>query len=108
MVPRVPGMLCSACVSLALLLVSPSSPSPGDPPRGFAEAATKLADSKIARTIYIPLMRAGIEGISWVRLVYGPAEYLLLGAPSLAISVANGGPLGPAKKITWDAATAAR
>lgn len=69
------------------------------------DVATRVAEyakSKAAGNLYSPAMRAGVESVSWVRFVYGPAEYVLLGAPALALSLANGGPLGLGKKITFD------
>lgn len=64
--------------------------------------ATQLAKSKTAQVLYSPVEKAAVEGVSLVRYVYGPAEYVLLGAPALALSLANGGPLGLATKVSFD------
>jgi len=50
------------------------------------------------------LYRAAVEAVSWVRYVYGPAEYALLGSPELLFSIASGGAPGLAKKVGTDVA----
>lgn len=64
--------------------------------------AERLARSDLARVTYAPITRAATEGVSAMRYIYGAGEYVLLGAPSITLSLANGGPLGLAKKIAFD------
>lgn len=91
-----------AAASLLIMhMLQTADAQQGDPPVRAAE----LAESQAARNLYSPVMRTGVEGVSWVRVVYGPAEYVLLGAPALALSLAEGGPLGLGKKVSFDIVT---
>ena len=64
--------------------------------------AHALLRSEAARVQYNWVMRAGVEGISWIRHIYGPAEYLLFGSPGHAASLLKGGPAGLAEKVSKD------
>jgi Mg-chelatase subunit ChlD len=79
-------------------------PAPGNSQSSgsFSSRAATLADGEIARTYYSPVTRALIEGISVFRYVYGLAEYVFLGAPSMALSMASGGPMGVVQDVAWD------
>ncbi len=78
------------------------------PGLAFAESldlktrAATLAKSDAARVLYAPVTRVAVEGVSWVRYIYGPAEYVLLGSPALALSLAQGGIAGLGEKLTFD------
>lgn len=77
--------------------------SPADASVSFGPRALKLASSKLAQTEYAPITRAAIEGVSVFRYVYGAAEFIFLGAPTLTLSLVDGGPVGVGKTILWTA-----
>jgi hypothetical protein len=68
----------------------------------YSQKAAEIMNTQACKINYSLVFKAGVEGTSWVRYIYGPAEYILLGSPSLALSLTNGGPLGLGKKILWD------
>ena len=68
----------------------------------WSDRGAEILSSQSAKLLYSPICRAAIEGVSWVRYIYGPSEYVLLGAPSLTLSLVSGGPYGVVKKVSWD------
>ncbi|MFC1654383.1 tudor domain-containing protein [Myxococcota bacterium] len=75
----------------------------GGEPGIIEEEAYKLINSDEASRTYNWVFRIGVEGVSWVRYIYGPAEYALLGSPDMVFAMAKGGASGLVKKLSTDA-----
>jgi hypothetical protein len=91
-------------VALLICLIAFNSYIGSSQTSNFRSQAEQLLGSEQAKTMYWTPFKLWVEGVSLVRYIYGGAEYLLLGAPSLTLSLV-GGPAGPIKKIGWDLVT---
>ena len=69
----------------------------------FQSRYEQILKSNDVRVVYSSVTKIAVEGVSWVRHIYGAAEYILLGAPSLTVTLLTGGPFGLIEKVGWDA-----
>lgn len=90
------------CLAIHFAAQLPASSIAIAQPMDLTTRAVALARSDAARLSYAPVTRASIEAVAWVRFIYGPAEYVLLGSPALALSLAQGGIAGLGEKLAFD------
>ena len=91
--------LVFACV-LGGFLVSPTATADDL----YQSRYEQLLQTNDVGVVYNQVTRMAVEGVSWVRHIYGAAEYLLLGAPALTLRLLGSGPLGLIEKVSWDVA----
>ena len=87
-----------SAIILVLVLVIPLPASADD----ATTKARELISGDLAQATYSPVYRAAVEGVSWVRHIFTPAEYLLFGSSDLVLSLAGGSLGGVLQKIGID------